>query len=229
MTFKTIATGSDGNSFILTNNAGHHLMIEAGLPMGELKKGIDYDIENWQGLVCSHSHKDHSLSVMNVRKMGIPIFLPYKFDKPRMRTMLGDFVIETFPVPHNGCENRGLIINTEGQRICFLIDLEYCPYDLSKQHIDVLVVECNYISDLVDENLPNIVHKTLGHCELQTTIGIIQSCEKHLRKVILTHMSKGATMDKKRALQEIRDVIPSYIEVTFAKRYLVEDISETPF
>ena len=47
MTLKCLATGSDGNSFILTNNAGHHLMIEAGLPIGELKKGIDYDIENW--------------------------------------------------------------------------------------------------------------------------------------------------------------------------------------
>ena len=143
--------------------------------------------------------------------------------------MLGDFVIETFAVPHNGCENRGLIINTEGQRICFLIDLEYCPYNLAKQNIDVLIVECNYITDLVNDNLPNIVHKTLGHCELQTTIGIIQSCQKHLRKVILTHASKGATMDKQRALSEIKDAIPPYIEVTFAKSNTVEDISQIPF
>lgn len=229
MTFKTIATGSNGNSFILTNDEGHHLMIEAGLPIGELKKGIEFDVENWQGLVCSHSHKDHSLSVSHVRKMGIPIFLPYKFDKPRMRTTIGDFVIETFPVPHNGCENRGMIVNADGQKICFLIDLEYCPYDLSKQDIDILIVECNYISDLVDDNLPNIVHKTLGHCELQTTIGIIQSCSKHIRKVILTHASKGATMDKERALKEIRSEIPSYIDVVFAKSNTSEDISKCPF
>lgn len=229
MTFKTIATGSDGNSFVLTNDSGNHLMIEAGLPIDKLKQGINYDVENWQGLVVTHCHSDHSLSAKKIRQMGIPIFLPYKFDSPRMRTMLGDFVIETFPVPHNNCENRGLIINTEGQKICFLIDLEYCPYDLSKQDINVLIVECNYISDLVDNSLPNIVHKTLGHAELQTTIGIIQNCKKHLRKVILTHMSKGETMNKKRALKEIKANIPDYIEVVFAKDNTIEDISETPF
>ena len=158
------------------------------------------------------------------------MFLPYRHpEKPRIRTHLGDFRIDSFPVPHNGCENRGFIIEVDGQKICFLIDLEYCPYDLSKQGINVLIVECNYISDLVDDKLPNIVHKTLGHSELQTTIGIIQNCKKHLRKVILTHMSKGATMDKERALKEIKTAIPPNIEVVFAKDNAVEDISEIPF
>jgi ribonuclease BN (tRNA processing enzyme) len=81
----------------------------------------------------------------------------------------------------------------------------------------------------VDDSLPNLVHKTLGHCELQTAIGIMQNCKKNLRKVILTHMSKGSTMDKERALKEIKTSIPEYIEVVFAKENTVEDISEIPF
>lgn len=230
MTLKTIATGSDGNSFVLTNDNGKHLMIEAGLSLPELKKGIDFDIDNWQGLIISHGHKDHSLSVEKIRTIGIPIHTPYKdTEHKRLKTRLGDFTVESFPVPHNGAENRGFIITTEGQNICFLIDLEYCPYDLSNKDINVLIVECNYISDLVDDSLPNIVHKTLGHCELQTTIGIIQNCQKHLRKVILTHASKGATMDKKRVLKEIKTKIPDYIEVVFAKDNTSVDISECPF
>lgn len=162
--------------------------------------------------------------------MGIKTYTPYKFTEiKRAKARIGDFIIESFPLPHNGVENRGFIITVDGQKICFLIDLEYCPYDLSKQDINVLIVECNYISDLVDNSLPNIVHKTLGHAELQTTIGIIQNCKKHLRKVILTHMSKGATMNKERALKEIKANIPNYIEVVFAKDNTIEDISETPF
>lgn len=230
MTLKCIATSSDGNSFVLTNDSGKHLMIEAGLPIGELKKGIDFDVENWQGLIVSHSHADHSLSAEKIRKMGIPTHTPYKdTEHKRLRTKLGDFQINSFPVPHNGCENRGFIIEVDGQKICFLIDLEYCPYDLSKQDINVLIVECNYISDMVPDDLPNIQHKVIGHCELQTTIGIIYNCQKYLRKVILTHMSKGSTMDKERALKEIKTSIPEYIEVVFAKENAVEDISEVPF
>lgn len=230
MTLKTIATSSDGNSFILTSDSGKHLMIEAGLPIGELKKGLDYDIENWQGTLISHSHSDHSLSADKVRKMGISVFEPYKdTDHKRLRTRLGGFQIESFPVPHNGTENRGFIITVDGQRVCFLIDLEYCPYDLSKQDINVLIVECNYISELIPDDLPNMVHKTLGHCSLDTTIGIIQNCQKRLRKVILTHMSKGSTFDKELAMQRIKEAIPAYIEVEYAKANKVVDLSEIPF
>lgn len=229
MTLKTIATSSDGNSFVLTNDSGKHLMIEAGLPIGELKKGINFDVENWQGLVVSHSHNDHSMSVGKVRRMGIPIFLPYKFEAKRMRTQIGDFQVETFPVPHNGVENRGMIIDADGQKIAFMVDLEYNPYDFSKLPIIILIVECNYIEDLVDDDIPNIRHKVLGHCELETTIGIIKNCQKHLRKVFLIHASKGVTMNKERALKEIREQIPDYIEIEFCKDNTVYDISECPF
>lgn len=229
MTLKCLATGSDGNSFVLTNNAGHHLMIEAGLPMGELKKGINFDVANWQGLVVSHEHLDHALSVSKIRRMGIPVFLPYKFEAKRMRTMIGDYQIETFPVPHNGTENRGMLIDADGQKIAFMVDLEYCPYDLSQIPINVLIVECNYIEDLVDDDIPNIRHKCLGHAELQTTIGIIKNCQKHLRKVFLIHASKGVTMDKKRALTEIRESIPEYIDCQFVKDGQTYNISEIPF
>ena len=230
MTLKCISTGSDGNAFVLTNENGKHLLIEAGLPIGELKKGIDFDIENWQGTLISHSHSDHSLSADKVRKMGISVFEPYKdTDHKRLRTRLGGFQIESFPVPHNGTENRGFLIRTDGQTICFLIDLEYCPYDLSKQDINILIVECNYMDELVNDDIPNIRHKVLGHCELNTTIGIIQNCQKRLRKVILTHMSKGSTFDKELAMQSIKGAIPAYIEVEFAKENTVIDLSEIPF
>ena len=146
MTLKCIATSSEGNSFVLTNESGNHLMIEAGLPIGELKKGIDFDVENWQGLIVSHEHHDHSLSANKIRKMGIPVHTPYKdYRHSRLRTKIGDFHVDSFAVPHNGCENRGFLIKADGQTICFMVDLEYNPYDFSKLPINILIVECNYI------------------------------------------------------------------------------------
>jgi ribonuclease BN (tRNA processing enzyme) len=132
-------------------------------------------------------------------------------------------------VPHNGVENRGFIITVEGQKICFLIDLEYCPYDLSEQGINILICECNYISNLVPDDIPNLRHKVIGHCELETTIGIINNCKKHLRKVILTHMSKGETFNKEIAMERIKQNIPAYIDVEFAGENKTIDISEIPF
>lgn len=162
--------------------------------------------------------------------MGIPVFEPYKdTEHKRLRTRLGEFQIESFPVPHNENENRGFLIKTEEQTVCFLIDLEYLPFDMSKQHIDTLIVECNYIAELVDDDIPNVRHKYLGHCSLDTTIGIIQNCQKHLRQVFLTHASKGVTMDKERALKKIRECIPEYVQCEFVKENSIYDISEVPF
>lgn len=162
--------------------------------------------------------------------MGIPVHTPYKnVEQKRLRTKIGDFQIDSFPVPHNGVENRGFLIKTEGQTICFLIDLEYLPYDMSQQPINILICECNYIEELVDDDIPNIRHKVLGHCSLDTTIGIIQNCQKHLRKVILTHMSKGNTFDKEIAMERIKEAIPPYIEVEYASEGKVIDLSEIPF
>lgn len=173
---------------------------------------------------------NHSLSADKVRKMGIPVFEPYKdTEHKRLRTKLGGFQIESFPVPHNQNENRGFIITVDNQKICFLIDLEYCPYDLSKQDINVLIVECNYISELVPDDLPNIQHKVIGHSSLETTIGIIQNCQKRLRKVILTHMSKGSTFDRDMAMERIKKAVPPFIEVIYATDGLVTDISPVPF
>ena len=162
--------------------------------------------------------------------MGIPTYTPYKDEEhPNQRTKLGSFGIRCFRVPHNGCENRGFLIDADGQTICFLIDLEFCPFDMSRQGIDTLIVECNYIDELVDEQAENYAHKVLGHASLNTTIGIIKNCQKDLRRVLLTHASKGVTMDKEQALERIRQEIPPYIKVDFCKDDTAYDISLCPF
>ena len=162
--------------------------------------------------------------------MGIPVFEPYQFtEHKRLKAKMGGFEVQSFLIPHNSVENRGFLITTEGQTICFLIDLEYLPYNFQNIPINVLIVECNYIDDLVDGDIPNIRHKVLGHCELNTTIGIIQNCQKHLRQVFLTHASKGVTMDKERALKKIRECIPEYVQCEFVKENSIYDISEVPF
>ena len=38
MTLKTIATGSTGNCYILTSDSGKHLILDAGIPIAEIKK-----------------------------------------------------------------------------------------------------------------------------------------------------------------------------------------------
>lgn len=228
MILKTIATGSTGNCYYLKADNGEILLLDAGIPIMEIKKGISFDVENTKGCVITHCHKDHSLSAGKVANFS-PVWKPYESANKRLRAHLGDFKIECFDLPHNGCENRGFIIEIDGQKICYMTDLEYCPYDLSDKGINILIVECNYITELVNDDLPNERHKVLGHCSLDTCIGIIKMCSKHLRGVYLAHASKGSTMDKSKALNRVKEEIPAYINCEFLKENTEYDISECPF
>ena len=227
MTLKCLATGSKANCYVLKRDNGEMLILDAGLPINEIKKGIGFDVANVKGAVITHSHKDHSLSADKLKQFT-PVWQPYLIDKPRLHTHLGEFDIQSFPLPHNGVENRGFIIRVDGQTICYMTDFEYCKYSLAKQNIDTMIIECNYMSDLVPDDLPNIQHKVLGHCELSTTIGILQDNLKSLKHVVLIHMGLG-TLNRAKAMESIREVVPRYITVDWAKANQVYDFSKIPF
>lgn len=227
MIIKCLATGSKANCYVLKRDNGEMLILDAGLPINEIKKGIEFDVGNLKGTIITHFHSDHSLSAKKLKQLT-PVWQPYLSESKRQHTHLGEFDIQCFDLPHNSVENRGFIIRVDGQTICYMTDLEYCPYSLASQNIDTMIVECNYMSSLVSDDLPNLQHKVLGHCELETTIGIIKDNMQSLKNVILIHMGAGS-LDRIAAMIRIRKIIPSYMNVNWAKAGETYNISKIPF
>ena len=227
MTLKCLATGSKANCYVLKRDNGEMLILDAGLPINEIKKGIEFDVTNLKGALITHGHGDHVLSAEKLKQFT-PVWKPYEIERKKLHTHLGDFDITSFDVPHNGVENRGFLIGVDSQQICYITDAEYCPYKLSSKNIDTLIIECNYMSELIRDDLPNLQHKVLGHMELETTIGIIKDNMKSLKNVILVHMGAGS-LDRIAAMIRIRKVIPSYINVIWAKAGETYNISKIPF
>lgn len=218
MNLKVLKSGSSGNCYILTSDSGKHLILDAGIPIAEIKKGLDFDIENTVACICTHVHKDHSLSVNKLKTMGIPVWQPYLSDKVRMRTTLGEFEIECFDVYHNGTPNRAFLIEVDGTKMLYATDFEFIPYDLSNQNINVMLIEMNYqqkIMDKLDVD-SHIAHTVTGHASDVTTTDFILHNKKYLQNVILCHYSKSGNMNKDEALAELKSKLPEYIEVQWA-------------
>lgn len=231
MTIKTLKSGSDGNCYILTSDNGKHLILDAGITIAEIKRGLNYDIENVEGCVITHCHQDHFnlKSAKAIHNGFAPVWRPYLIKgSKRCRTYFGKFEVESFDVPHNGTENRAFLIRVDGTTILYATDFEYIPYNLSKQNINVMLIEMNYQKDRIDGN-DHLTHVVLGHAEEQTTIGVIKNNMKYLRHVILCHMSKSGALDRELAMEHIREVIPDYIQVDWARPNEVYNISEIPF
>lgn len=229
MTLKTLSTGSNGNCYILTSDSGKHLILDAGIVLSEIKKGLDFDIGNVDGCIITHGHQDHCRTATWIKAMGIPVFEPYKdVEHKRLKTRLGEFQIESFDVPHHETENRGFLITVDGTTIAYMTDLEYCGWDLSSRNINVLLLEMNYQKSRI-EGSTHLEHTVLGHCEEQTAIDIIKANSKYLRTVILCHMSNSGALDRDLAMQHIREQIPAFIEVRWSVPGESVDISEIPF
>lgn len=55
MKLKVLGSGSSGNCYILENDS-EALIIEAGVPIMETKKALDFNIRKVRGVVISHEH-----------------------------------------------------------------------------------------------------------------------------------------------------------------------------
>lgn len=204
---KTLSTGSSGNCYLLSTE-NETLILDCGISIKDIKKGLYYNIRKVVGACCTHEHKDHSKSVSNIENMGIYVFVPYKSEMlpERAKTKYGSFYITAFQLPHNDVSNYGFLIEVAGQKILYMTDFEYCKYKFTNLKVDHILIECNYQSELVNRELPNYEHKVRGHCSLETCrdfIGV--NATNSLKTVLLLHMG-GETCNPEECVAEIKKV-----------------------
>ena len=238
MILKTISSGSSGNCHLLTASNGETLILDCGVPISEIKKGLDWNIRNVVGCIVSHVHSDHSKSKPDLERMGIPVFAPYESlerieadEKVMLAEKYGNFLIKTFQVPHNETRNCGFLIYADEQKFLYMTDYEYCPYNFAKQKINHMLIECNYIRDMVDRDIPNFEHKIKGHAELETVKGFVRvNNSDSLQNVILCHLGSDSS-DKGRIINEIKKIVPvANVDVAAAgKSWDLKNPSECPF
>ena len=215
MILKTIGSGSSGNCHLLTASNGETLILDCGIPIKEIKKGLNWDITGVVGCVVSHAHNDHNKGLVELKGMGIPMFTPYidldrieADEKVMLAGKLGCFTIKAFQVPHNGTRNCGFLVYADEQKFLYMTDYEYCPYNFNRTQINHMLIECNYIKDMLDRNIPNFEHKVRGHAELETVKKFVEMNNSDaLQSIILCHLGLDST-DKDRIIAEIQQVAP---------------------
>ena len=225
MKLKVLSSGSqNGNCYLLESN-GETLILDCGIPIREIKVGLDFDIMKVAGAVCSHCHSDHSKSVRDLLNIGIPMLAPYVGG--RKTAQFGKFKIQAFELPHNGTPNYGFLITVDGQKALYLTDFEYCPYTFVKQKVSHILVECNYQQELVNRDLPQYEHKIRGHCSCSTCKEIVRvNKTDSLRTVLLLHLGQETAIGEE-CVAEIREVAGNGVFVDFARQGLEIELRES--
>lgn len=231
MNIFCVRTGSSGNCYLL-NSGNETLILDCGISIRKIKKTLNWDISRVVAVLCSHSHSDHSKSVKDFENMGIEVWKPYieyaGFTSQRIyHKVFGKFSIKCFPLPHNGTDNFGFLIEVVGQKILYMTDYEYCRFNFKSLQVNHILCECNYQKELVERDLPNYEHKIRGHCSLDTCKSFIETNKTSaLRTVILCHMGAETTIAEE-CLAEVQNVTGEGVNVVVARKGLEVELIES--
>lgn len=207
MKLKTIASGSKGNCYLLETDTGS-LLIEAGIPVKQIKRALGFDFNNIQGCLITHEHGDHSKAIKDIAKLGIDVyasqgtlqalnctshrFIPLT---PKKGQMIGDFEVLSFDVEHDAAEPLGFLIRHGSNKLLFATDTYYLRYKFSG--LTHIAIECNYVKSVMmdllesgDINIERVKRIMKSHFSLENMIEFLKANDlSKVQEIYLLHLS----------------------------------------
>lgn len=217
MKLKTLATGSSGNCHLLIADNGEASILDCGIPIKEIKRGLGWNIKKFCGCVVTHSHTDHSKSINDLEHIGIPVFAPYRNDIGV--TFGGRWMVRTFGLTNlngewthtNGdgspCPCYGfLIVHPEMGRLLYITDTELSKWKF--RNINHILIGVNYDPELISDDDAKANHVTRGHMSIDTACEFAKACyTRQLQNVVMCHLS-AENSDKDIFIEKMQKTVP---------------------
>lgn len=223
ITLKVGGSGSSGNCYCIADGEKVFLL-DAGIPLPDIKRLIDWKVWEVSGCFVSHFHLDHSKSANKLRNMGIQLFEPYKGGNTKFSK--DGWKLNAFELPHNDVANMGVaIISPSGHRLLYMTDFSYSKYTFTKMKLQTILIECNHMDDVAEEdNEGKFYHVLRGHSSLSVVKEFLRVNQtEELKTVILCHLS-SENADESEMLKQVQEVVGEKVKVVIAKKHLSIDL-----
>lgn len=234
MEIEVFQSGSKGNCYKIKSR-DTSLLLEAGIPYKKIQEKLAYKLSEIDFCLLTHSHKDHSLSVRDLIKRGLDVYMSQgtkedlslkdnhrikileKDKKGYKRIDIKDFYIYPFSAIHDVNEpvNYYLVDRKSKEGLMFVTDTGFIRYKIP-ENTSYLMVECNYVKEKLDRNsLDGKIDRKLrdrivkNHMGLETLLEALRAAKlKNLKRVYVLHLSdKNADgMLIKSCIQEVTGV-----------------------
>lgn len=243
MKLTCLGSSSAGNCYLLQADNGETLILDCGIPIKEIKKGLNWNVKDVVGAICTHSHQDHSKSVKDLNNMGIPVCTPYK--KLLMSQFLSNsyFTVRTFDLTtvdgrwtHTNADGTEcpcygfLITHKEMGKLLYITDTELIKWRF--KDINHILLGVNYDKDLIDrDNTGKANHVFRGHLSIDTACDFVKAnYSDSLQNVIMCHLS-SENSDRDSFIEKMKKVAyGANVDVAVAgKSWDLKNPSECPF
>lgn len=232
MGITTIATGSQGNCYILEHE-NKKLIIECGVSFKYILHSLQHELDNVVGCLVTHEHKDHSKAVNDILYYGIKVYmLKATFDALQIPDILKykvviidylkPFKIDIFNImpleANHDVPCVAYVIQSGFGKLLFATDTYNFKYKLDG--ITHAMFECNYCDEYV-QNIPLYRQRVLrSHMSLNNLKKILTKSDlKELKELMLIHISNenGHPQKMKTEIEELTNADVTIADVTIAK------------
>lgn len=239
MQIKTLASGSDGNCYYITDGETP-LLLDCGIGYREIQTALNFKARQLHGCLVTHEHKDHARAVPELIRSRIPVFMTegtknnLKIPQQTNRNIftveaesplpINSWSIIPFEVYHDAAEPVGyLMASNNGEKLLYATDTHFIGHRFTG--VTHLMIEANYCEQILAQNVASQeVHPNLAKRLYDTHMNLRRLKEflmngswEQLQEIHLLHLSErnADPMQFKREIQRLTGK-PVYIagEVT---------------
>lgn len=212
MQLSVFSTGSIGNCYALEDDNGDIVLLDVGISMNAICKGLKFDLSRVVGALCTHFHNDHSKACKDMLNRGIPVYMSRGTSEAlggigqilKHGTMteyakfnVGNWKVLPFAVEHDAPEPVGFLLSQGPHKILYATDTYYLKYKFTG--LTSIIVECNYCNEILAQNieagkLPVALKNRLlhSHFSLDNVKKFLAACDlSKCVKIVLVHLSDG--------------------------------------
>lgn len=200
---ESIGSSSKGNCHYV-EMGGTRFLLDAGISMREIQKGLGFSTTSLDGILLTHEHGDHSKAIKPLMSAGIDVYASrgtfqalgiehYRANpvKAGERFKMGNVDVLPLMAIHDAAEPMVYIIDGGGARLFYVTDTYYVKYNV--KGVTHLIVECNYSMDILrSADTNNVLKRRVmkSHMSIETVEKMINGMDKSsLQHVYLTHLS----------------------------------------
>lgn len=232
MIFKSLASSSAGNVYIVSDG-DTHILLECGLSYNRLKKAVGFDLSSFSACLVSHEHKDHAKSAVELINRGMPVYMSYGtaialdtdgavLIKHLEQFNVGTLDIVPFDTFHDAQEPLGFCIKSrkDCEILVFAIDTVNIRYIFPG--VNILAIEANYDKNILSQctKMPDKVKYRIAnaHMEIDTLCEYLRTLDLTMCKSIyLLHIS-DSTSREAQFINKVIASVPVGIDVTACEK-----------
>lgn len=227
MEINVLGSSSKGNCYVISDGATT-LLLDCGLPIKDILKGINFTPQFVTACMVTHSHGDHVKSANKLSQLyGMRVYasagcidaarLPCACAVKSMEQFaVGSWDILAFDVQHDAPEPLGFLLRStiSGEKLLYFTDTYYLKYRF--KGVTHILCEANYSLDIIREKVDSgIIPKSLGdriigsHMSIDHLVEMLKANDlSKLRKIYLCHLSDSNSnaAQFKRRVQEATGV-----------------------